>query len=72
MNEKNRDKKLSVSINTILTSGLIGFLGAAVLYRKNFPTWMPIVFNEYPWVFFAMFIVICGILGYIWSIVDDD
>jgi hypothetical protein len=60
-----------INFGTILTGGLIGFLGAAVLYRKHFPTWVPSIFVGSPLAFFSLFIIVCGILGYIWSITED-
>ena len=50
---------------------VIGFLGAAVLYQKHFPSWVPSIFDGNPILFFSAFVITCGVLGYIWSIVEE-
>jgi hypothetical protein len=61
-----------LNIGTILTGGFVGFIGAAVLYRKRFPTWVPSIFEGNPVLFFTLFIVICAILGYVWALPEED
>ena len=59
-----------INFGTIFTGMVIGFLGAAVLYQKKFPDWVPNIFEGNPILFFSFFVIICGILGHIWSITD--
>ncbi len=69
-NNYDQKQRRSYICSTVFTGVVIGFLGASVLYSKHFPSWVPLVFSDYPILFFGMFMVICGSLGYIWAIVD--
>lgn len=76
MNDKSPEKTgkkeaYSFNVGTILTGSLVGFLGAAVLYRKNFPKWVPLIFSDNPVLFFTVFILICGFMGYVYSLPDE-
>ncbi len=56
---------------TTFTGMVIGFLSAAVLYQKKFPDWVPGIFSGRPTLFFLTFIVVCGIVGYLWAKADE-
>lgn len=49
-----------------------GLFAAAVLFQRDFPTWVPVIFSEYPILFFMLFIVPFGCIGYIWALADDS
>ena len=55
----------------IITGCIAGLFAASVLYSKSFPAWVPIILSQYPVIFFGSFIVLCGVLGYIWALADD-
>jgi len=70
MSDRFERKKFPINIGSIFTGMVAGFLGAAVLYQKHFPDWVPSIFHGQPAIFFGVFIVVCGVLGYIWSMPD--
>ncbi len=70
--EKKISKREPKPISTVFTGAIIGFLAAAVLYSKNFPSWVPLIFSSYPIVFFGMFIAVCGLLGYVYALAEQE
>ncbi|MBN1297120.1 hypothetical protein JXA80_10095 [bacterium] len=60
-------RRRSFSWNRVFTGLFSGFLVAAVLYQKYMPTWVPVFFTEYPAVFFVLFTLTGGIIGWLWS-----
>jgi len=70
MGKSEHDKNIKFNFGTTFTGMVIGFLGAAVLYQKSLPDWVPFFLTDNPIAFFSLFIVICGILGYIWALTD--
>jgi len=74
----NKDKikcdsnSISKKITSTFTGSMIGFLAAAVLYSKHLPAWVPHVLVASPVLFFGLFVLICGGVGYIWSVTEGD
>ncbi len=55
----------------ILVGLIVGLFTAAVFFDKVFPSWVPIIFSKYPVLFFGLFMIICGFLGYLWALAED-
>ncbi|MBN1355321.1 hypothetical protein JXA40_03515 [bacterium] len=70
MKEQDRKRHGPLNFGSIFIGMLTGFLGAAVLYQKHFPDWVPQMFHGNPILFFSLFTLVCGVLGYIWAITD--
>ncbi|MBN1549929.1 hypothetical protein JW979_00610 [bacterium] len=71
MNKQDDQSKKSFSVSSIFTGMVVGFLAAAVLYQKHFPDWVPGFLHDNPFLFFSIFILICGFLGYVWVLPED-
>jgi hypothetical protein len=71
-NSKIRRNGVSKKITSTFTGSMIGFLAAAVLYSKHLPVWVPHLLVVSPLLFFGVFIVICGGVGYIWSVTEVE
>lgn len=61
-----------IPINTIITFMFIGFLLSVVLFSKNMPSWTPLFIMEFPVVFYALFTVVGGVVGYFWAITETQ
>jgi hypothetical protein len=65
-----QQKRFRIHFGSVFTGMVVGFLGAAVLYQKQFPGWVPQIFHGNPLLFFSVFVVICGVLGHLWTVTD--
>ena len=61
------DGKRRFPLNTVMTFMFIGFLAASVLYQKYMPSWVPLLFTEYPVFFFLLFVITGGVVGFFWD-----
>ena len=61
------DGRRRFPLNTVMTFMFVGFLMASVLYQKYMPSWVPLVFTEYPVVFFLLFVITGGVVGFFWD-----
>lgn len=68
--DKEKQNRIKTHIGNVFTGGVIGFLAASVLYSKQMFEWVPNILANNPSVFFSCFVIVCGALGYVWSIVD--
>jgi len=57
---------------TTLIGILIGFLAASILYSQYLPAWVPSALTNSPLLFFGLFILICGLLGFNWGITETQ